>query len=59
MLEFSLENILVEVNIEDVEKMVRSDKFAQFLLSNTTEFESAAFILQVLLNAIDAMKSQD
>ena len=44
--------------LEEVEATVTSDKFAQYLLSNTTNFASAAFILQTLLNAIDEAKEK-
>lgn len=43
----------MEVNLEDVRNFVKSDKFAQFLLNNTTDFVVAAFILQSLLDVIE------
>ena len=43
----------ISVDIEDVEEFVISDKFRDFLLENTTDFGTAAFILQSLLEAID------
>ena len=46
----------VSVDIEDVEKFVLSDDFREYLLNNTTEFSTAAFILQTLLDAIDKVK---
>ena len=44
--------------LEEVEATVTNDKFAQYLLSNTTDFATAAFILQTLLNAIDEAKEK-
>ena len=44
--------------LEEVEATVTSDKFAQYLLSNTTDFVVAAFIMQTLLNAIDEAKEK-
>lgn len=48
------------VDLEDVKRTVEAPEFAQYLLSHTTEFSTAAFILQTLLNAIeDAAQSID
>ena len=44
--------------LEEVESTVTNDKFAQYLLSNTTDFVAAAFILETLLNAIDEAKEK-
>ena len=44
--------------LEEVEATVTSDKFAQYLLSNTTDFVVAAFIMESLLNAIDEAKEK-
>lgn len=50
----------IEIDLQDVKNFAESDTFAQFLLSNTTSFETAAFILQAVLNAIeDAAASID
>lgn len=43
----------MEVTLEDVREFVKSDKFAQFLLNNTTDFVVAAFILQSLLDIVE------
>lgn len=48
----------VVVDLDEVRDFVESEKFAQFLLANTTEFSSAAFILQSLLNAIECAAQQ-
>lgn len=58
MLEFNMQGVPTEIDLQDVETFVKSEKFAQFLLANTEEFESAAFILQVLLNAVEAAKEE-
>lgn len=46
----------VDVDIEEVEKFIMSDKFRDFLLSNTSDFGVAAFILQSLLNDVDEVR---
>lgn len=48
----------VSVNIEDVENFILSDNFRNFLLENTTDFGTAAFILQTLLDTIDNVKKE-
>ena len=47
----------VEVDLDEVKRVVEAPEFAQFLLSHTTQFSSAAFILQTLLDAIEAAAS--
>lgn len=44
----------IEVDLNDVKQFVESADFAQYLLSHTTDFTTAAWILQTLLDAIDA-----
>ena len=44
--------------LEEVEATVTNDKFAQYLLSNTTDFVAAACILETLLSAIDEAKEK-
>ena len=41
------------VDLDEVKRVIEAPEFAQYLLSHTTEFSSAAFILQTLLNAVD------
>jgi hypothetical protein len=48
----------VSVDINDVEKFITSDKFTEFLLNNTTDFATAAFVLQSLLEAVDVAKEE-
>lgn len=45
----------VEVDLDEVRNVVEAPEFAQYLLSHTTQFSSAAFILQTLLGAIEAV----
>lgn len=47
----------LNVNLNFVTDFIESDKFHQFLLSNTTEFETAAFILQSLMDAVENAKA--
>lgn len=44
--------------LDEVEATVTNDGFAQYLLSHTTDFVSATFIMQTLLNAIDEAKEK-
>ena len=44
--------------LNEVETTVTDDKFAQYLLSHTTDFAAAAFIMQTLLDAIDEAKEK-
>lgn len=48
-----------EVDIKEVRNFIKSEKFSNFLLSNTTEFSTAAFILQVLLEKLDEIESKE
>lgn len=50
-------NIDMEV-LEEVEATVTNDKFAQYLLNNTTDFSAAAFIMETLLGAIKEAKEK-
>lgn len=51
-------NMDMTVNLEDVREFIESQKFTQFLLSNTTEFSTAAFILQTLLDKIEKLDAE-
>ena len=44
--------------LDEVEATVTDKSFAQYLLSHTTDFVSAAFIMQTLLDAIDEAKEK-
>ena len=44
----------VEVNLDEVARIVKSEAFARFLLDQTTDFAAAAYILQVLLDRLEA-----
>lgn len=48
----------VTVDLDDVKEFIESEKFCQFLLSNTTQFTTAAFILQTLMNAVENSAQQ-
>lgn len=48
----------VTVDLAEVKEFIESEKFCQFLLTNTTQFSTAAFILQTLINAVDAAAQQ-
>ena len=45
-------------DIKDAERVINDDKFSQYLLSHTTTFGAAAFILQTLFVAVDNAKAE-
>ena len=45
------------LDLENVEKFIHSDKFSQFLLSNTTDFVTAVFVLQTLIEKVEELKN--
>ena len=47
---FGIGNLNKE-DLEDAKRVIQSDAFAKFLLSNTTSFIAAAWILQTLMDA--------
>ena len=46
------------VDLDEVKRVIEAPEFAQYLLSHTTEFGSAAFILQTLLDAVEEAAQQ-
>ena len=49
----------VSVDLENVEQFITSDKFTKFLIENTTEFSTAAFVLQTLLDRVEELKEME
>lgn len=47
------------VDIAETEAFITSEKFTDFLVSNTPNIGTAGFILQVLLDKIKEIKSED
>lgn len=47
---FGISNLNKE-DLEDAKRVIHSDAFAKFLLSKTTSFIAAAWILQTLMDA--------
>lgn len=47
---FGIGNLEKE-DLEDAKRVIHSDAFSKFLLSETTSFIAAAWILQTLMNA--------
>ena len=41
------------VDLDEVKRVIEDPEFAQYLLSHTTTFGAAAFILQTLLDAVE------
>ena len=50
-------NMEMTVDLIDAEEFVKSEKFTRFLLDNTANFSTAGFILTVLFNEIDRLRS--
>ena len=44
----------VEVNLDEVARVVRSESFARYLLDETEDFAVAAYILQALIDRLEA-----
>jgi hypothetical protein len=52
-------NILLDKEtIDQADKLINSDAFSQFLLSNTTDFTAAAFILDACFKAVDEARKR-
>ena len=49
----------VSVDIKNVKEFVLSDSFRDFLMSKTTDFGTAAFVLQTLLDKIDEIEGAE
>lgn len=46
-------------DLDNAKEFVKSDKFAEFLLNNTTDFGTAAFVLQTLFDKIGELEKED
>lgn len=44
----------VEINLDEVARVVRGEAFARFLLDETEDFAAAAYILQAVLDRLKA-----
>ncbi len=49
----------IELDIQNIKDFVLSDEFRNFLMSKTTEFGTAAFVLQTLLEKIDEIEEKE
>jgi hypothetical protein len=49
-----MQNALIEINLDEVARVVRSESFARYLLDETEDFAVAAYILQALLDRLEA-----
>ena len=49
----------IELDINNVKEFVLSDEFRNFLMSKTTQFGTAAFVLQTLLEKIDEIEATE
>ena len=45
---------LIEIDLDEVARVVRSESFARYLLDETEDFAVAAYILQALLDKLEA-----
>ena len=46
----------IELDMQNIKEFVLSDDFRNFLMSKTTNFGTAAFVLQTLLEKIDELE---
>ena len=46
-------------DLDNIKKFVNSDKFTGFLVNNVTDFKTAAFILQVLIDKIGELEKEE
>ena len=44
------------IDLDEVKDFIESNKFTRFLLDTAPSFETAAFVLQSLLNAVEEAK---
>ena len=49
----------IEINLKEVEEFVTSDEFIQFIINHTTQFGTAAFILQTLTEKLDEINQEN
>lgn len=47
-------NTEIEVNLDEVARVVQGEAFARFLLDETEDFAAAAYILQAILDRLKA-----
>lgn len=48
----------IEVDLQDVYNIINNPSFSQFLLLNTANWTSAAWIIQILLDAFEEASQQ-
>ena len=51
-------NTEVVVDLDDVKRFIENRDFHRYLLENAPNFETAAFVLQTLLNAVEVAAQQ-
>ena len=44
----------MEVDLSEVKKFIEDEEFAHFLLEHTSDFSVAAYVLQALLDRVEA-----
>ena len=49
----------IELDLKEIEEFVTSDNFIQFIINNTTQFGTAAFILQTLTEKLDEINQEN
>lgn len=49
----------IDVDLNEVKEFIESQKFLQFLLYNTTDFGTVAFILQTLWEKLDSLTGEE
>ena len=49
-------NFTMEIDIDEVKKLVYSDEFSEFLFSHSTNFSTAAYIMQLCFDGVDHLE---
>ena len=47
-------DMTMTVDLKEVEKFIETDKFAHFLLDNTTDFATAGYIITAIYDRLEA-----
>ena len=51
-------DLSMSVDLQEVTNFIESDKFVQFLLNNTTDISTCAFILQTIHDKITELQKE-
>ncbi len=52
-------DMTIDIDLNEVEKFIKSDNFIQFMMNNTTNIGIPSFILQTILDKIDELRKEN